>query len=172
MQPQIPFWFGEQYPYNETWECVQGDAFAAYIEMFCDCPTPVNITGWQFMFQVKESLDPDDPNLLGAVLWTAKGGECGITALIVVPAVTALIPDGRYAFDLKCRSPSQLVGTIRRGELNVLPTTSLELSLNQEVPPVGGGYPALPPQGSYPGLAALRQPAQTYIFPGWRQGYG
>lgn len=160
MQPQVPFWFGEQYPYNEVWEVIQGDALAAYIEMFCDCPTPVDVTGWQFMFEVKESLDPSDPNILCAVLWTARGGECGTTALIVIPKLTANIPDGRYAFDLKYRTPSQLVGTIRRGELNVLPTTNLELSYNQEVPPAGGGYPTLPVSSSY-------------LFPtSPKQGYG
>lgn len=159
---------GQQYPYNEEWECVQGDAMAFYIEMFCDCPTAVDISGWQFMFEVKEGLDPNDPNILAAVLWTAKGGECGVTALIVIPAVTALIPDGRYAFDLKYRTPSQLVGTIRRGELNVLPTTNLELSLNQEVPPIGGGADSLPPSGG--SYARLTVP--SYVYPGSKQGYG
>jgi hypothetical protein len=163
MQPQVPFWMGQQYLYNEVWEVVQGDALAAYIEMFCDCPTPVDISGWQFMFTVKESLDPDDPNVLCAVLWTSKGGECGMTALIVVPKLTAALPDGRYAFDLKYRTPSQLVGTIRRGELDVLPTANLELSFNQEVPPAGGGSigpatvgtPSLPIPPTYPGLPVV-----------------
>jgi hypothetical protein len=155
---------GEQYLYNESWEVVQGDALAAYIEMFCDCPTPVDISGWQFLFEVKESLDPDDPNILAAVLWTAKGGECGMTALIVIPKLTAAIPDGRYAFDLKYRTPSQLVGTIRRGELNVLPTTNLELSYNQEVPPAGGGSPGP--------VTLQRLPVPSFTYPGLTQGYG
>jgi hypothetical protein len=157
---------GEQYPYNEVWEVVQGDAIGAYIQMFCDCPTPVNISGWQFMFTVKESLDPNDPNVLCAVLWTCKGGECGLTALIVIPKLTANLPDGRYAFDLKYRTPSQLVGTVRRGELNVLPTAELELSYNQEVPPAGHGIAGLP----FPTQAS--SPVPPYTFPPWRQGYG
>lgn len=163
MQPNIPFWMGEQYPYNEDWEVIQGDALACYIEMFCDCPTPVNVSGWQFMFTVKESLDPTDPGNLCSVLWTAKGGECGVTALIVIPKLTANIPDGRYMYDLKYRTPSQLVGTIRRGWLNVLPAAELELSYNQEVPPIGGGADSLP-------KAALSMPAYTY--PDYRAGYG
>ena len=166
MQPQTPFWMGETGEYqNEVWECVQGDAFAAYVQLFCDCPTLVDITGWQFMFEVKESLDPNDPNILGSVLWTETNGGRGITALVVVPKVTAMIPDGRYAFDLKYRTPSQLVKTIRRGEWLSLPTAELELSYNQEVPPAGGGWPSLPglpPTGYY----ALVVP-QSH-----RQGYG
>ena len=81
--------------------------------------------------------------VLLSVLWTAKGGECGVTALIVTPKLTAVLPDGRYMFDFKYRTPSALVSTIARGELNVLPTNNLELSYNQEVPPIGGGadYP-------------------------------
>jgi hypothetical protein len=163
MQPNVPFWMGEQFQGNEAWEVVQGDAFGAYIEMFCDCPTPVDISGWQFMWEVKESLDPDDPNVVGAVIWTTKGGECGMTALVVIPAVTANIPDGRYAFDLKYRTPSGFVATIRRGELSVLPSTNIEFSLDQKVPPVGGGAPALP-----------TEPARTnYSFPtNYREGYG
>jgi hypothetical protein len=129
-----PFWQGN-FQNNVLWEVIQGDAMAYYIELFCECPTPVNINGWQFMFEVKESLDPEDPNVLLAVLWTCMGGECGLTALIVIPKLTALLPDGRYAFDLKYRTPSGLVTTVARGQLNVLPTTTLELSFGQEVPP-------------------------------------
>ena len=136
MIPTRPFWMGESLSeLNETWEVIQGDALTYYIEMFCDCPMVVNINGYQFAFTVKSSMDPDDPDVLCEVLWTCFGGECGVTALIVIPKLTATLPDGSYAFDVKYRSPSGLVGTIRRGLLNVLPTTSLQLSLNQEVPP-------------------------------------
>jgi hypothetical protein len=161
-QPAQPFWMGD-FPGNESWEVIQGDAFAAYIEMFCDCPDAVDISGWQFMLEIKESLDPDDPNVLGAVIWTAKGGECGVTALILIPAVTANIPDGSYAFDLKYRTPSGLVATIRRGEFNILPSTNTEFSLDQKVPPEGGGAPVLP---IHPARAADSFPIN------YRQGYG
>jgi hypothetical protein len=154
---------GQQYQGNETWEVVQGDSLGFYVEMFCDCPDVIDITGWQFMWEVKEGLDPDDPNVLGAVIWTERGGECGMTALVIIPAVTANIPDGRYAFDLKCRTPSGFVTTIRRGELNVLPSTNIEFSLDQKVPPVGGGAPSLPTE---PARAADAFPTN------YRQGYG
>jgi hypothetical protein len=130
---------------NESWEVIQGDTLAYYIYMFCDCPTPVDISGYQFDFQVKESMDPDDPNVMCEVLWTEERGACGITALIVLPNLTAAMPDGRYAFDLKSRSPSGLVGTLRRGELNVLPSTNLDLSLGLEVPPAPWQPPPMYP---------------------------
>jgi hypothetical protein len=168
MQPYVPFWMGRQYPYNEQWEVIQGDAFAAYIEMFCDCPTPVNINGWQFMFEIKDSFDASDPNIWASVLWTsAAGGECGVTALIVIPALTAAIPDGSYVFDLKYRTPSQLVQTIRRGPFNILPAVELELSLNQEVPPAGGGASSMLSPAVSPSVLTA-----TYAYPSYRQGYG
>src|SRR5215475_13287933 len=117
VQPTRPFWQGG-FP-NSAWELIQGDALAFYIEMFCDCPNPVDITGWQFMFTVKESLDPTDPNNLCSVLWTETKGACGVTALIVIPKLTATIPERVYAFDLKYRTPSNLVQTIERGTLTV-----------------------------------------------------
>jgi hypothetical protein len=153
MQPTQPFWMGQQFPNNDSWEVVQGDALAYYIQMFCDCPTVVDITGYQFQFEVKESMDPDDPNELLEVLWTSMRGECGITALIVIPKLTAALPDGRYAFDLKARSPSGIVSTLKRGDIAVLPSVNLELSLGLEVPPIPGSQPppAQPPTGYYYG---------------------
>jgi hypothetical protein len=132
-QPIRPFWMG-QFP-NTYWEVVQGDCMAYYIEMFCDCPTVVDITGYQFQFEVKESMDPQADELL-EVLWTSLRGECGITALIVIPKLTAALPDGRYAMELRARSPSGLVTTLERGDFGVLPAVNLELSAGLEVPPV------------------------------------
>jgi hypothetical protein len=118
---------------------------AWYVQMFCECEGPVDITGWQFMYKIKESLDPDDPNILLAVLWTEKNGTCGITSLIIIPKLSAAVPDGRYAWDFKYRTPSGFVSTIRRGIIDILPTTDLELAENLEVPPIGGGNTSLPP---------------------------
>jgi hypothetical protein len=149
MIPQQPFWMGQQQKYNDCWEVIQGDALAYYLEMFCDCPNVIDITGYQFVFQIKDSLDPDDPNVLCEVLWTAQGSWCGITALIVLPKLTATIPDGRYAFDCKYRTPSGLVGTVRRGTINVLPSSNLDFSLNKEVPPIGWTPPISEPPHPY-----------------------
>ena len=159
-----PHWMGS-FP-NTTWEVIQGDALCYYIEMFCDCPTPVDISGYQFDFQVKESMDPFDPNILCEVLWTTKGGECGVTALIVVPKLTATIPDGLYAFDLKYRTPSGMVQTLQRGELNVLPSTNLDLSLGKEVPPVGSAPP--PAQPAPPGYGYERAIAGYQYLRGYQ----
>lgn len=150
MFPTRPFWMGE-FP-NSRMEVIQGDSLAYYIQMFCDCPSPVNISGWQFDWEVKDSMDPQDPNVVAEVLWTCLNGQCGLTALIVIPAVTAEIPDGIYAWDLKYRTPSGLVKTLQRGQLDVLPSVCLDFSLGQEVPPANMRTPppaALPPQGGY-----------------------
>ena len=134
-QPMRPFWMGDDPDQiNERWSVVQGDYLAFYIELFCECPDPVDITHYQFMFTVRESLDPEDPNLMINTLWTEDQGNCGLTALVVQPGDTAECPPGRYWFDLKYRTPSGLVKTIRRGELEVLPTAELELSKGLEVP--------------------------------------
>lgn len=134
-QPLRPFWMGD-FRENMRWEIVQGDCLAYFIALFCECPMTPDITDWTFVFTVKASLDPNDPNILGQVIWSEQHGLCGWTALIWLPEFTALVPPGRYAFDLKYRTRSTaLTQTIARGELDVIPTSDLSLSQPHEIPP-------------------------------------
>jgi hypothetical protein len=105
-----------------------------------------DITNWTFLFTVKASMDPSDPNDLAQVIWNEQHGACGYTALIVLPYQTSVLPAGSFAFDLKYRTPSTaLVQTIRRGELDILPSTNTDLSPLGEIPPpiVGPPYNVL-----------------------------
>lgn len=134
-QPVRPFWMGD-FQQNMRWELVQGDCLAYFIALFCECPMTPDITDWTFVFTVKASLDPDDPNILGQVIWSEQHGLCGWTALIWLPEFTRLVPPGRYAFDVKYRTRStMLTQTIARGELDVIPTSDLTLSQPGEIPP-------------------------------------
>lgn len=121
---------------NMRWSVIQGDCLAYFIALFCECPMTPDITNWTFVFTVKASLDPEDPNILGQVIWSEQHGLCGWTALIWLPQYTRLVPPGRYAFDLKYRTRStMLTQTIARGELDVIPTSDLTLSQPHEIPP-------------------------------------
>jgi len=128
-----------EYYDNSLWQVVQGDALCYFTELYCQCPMVPDITGYQFQYTVKASLDPSDPNILAQVLWTELHGACGWTCLIVIPDLTSQIPVGRYAFDYKYRTPSNLVFTIARGELDVLPTSDIQLSEGVKVPPATQG---------------------------------
>lgn len=140
-QPVRPFWMGD-YRENMRWELIQGDCLAYFIQLFCECPLVPDITNYTFIFTVKESLDPNDPNILGQVIWNEQHGACGYTCLIWLPQYTQLVPPGRYAFDLKYRTRStMLVQTIARGELDVIPTSDLTLSPAGEIPPPIAGPP-------------------------------
>jgi hypothetical protein len=126
-QPVRPFWMGDDQD-NTQIEFIQGDAFGAYVVFPCNCFTP-NITNYIFLFTIKASMDPEDPNTLLQTAWNEQNGGCGITALIVLPSLTSQVPEGRYAFDLKYQGPSGLtVVTCKRGQANVLPSTNLNLS--------------------------------------------
>jgi hypothetical protein len=128
-----------EYYANSLWQVVQGDALCYFTELFCQCPMVPDITGYQFFFIVKASLDSNDPNTLLAVLWTELHGACGYTCLIVIPDLTSQLPVGRFAFDYKYRTPSNLVTTIARGELDVLPSSNVVLSEGILVPPATSG---------------------------------
>jgi hypothetical protein len=144
-QPLRPAWMGD-FEHNERWEVIQGDALVYFIELFCGCPMIPDITNWTFLFTVKASMDPSDPNDLAQVIWNEQHGACGYTALIVLPYQTSVLPAGSFAFDLKYRTPSTaLVQTIRRGELDILPSTNTDLSPLGEIPPpiVGPPYNVL-----------------------------
>jgi hypothetical protein len=121
---------------NMRWEVVQGDCLAYFIALFCECPMVPDITNWTFVFTVKASLDPTDPNILGQVIWNEQHGLCGWTALIWLGQYTMNVPPGRYAFDLKYRTRSTVLSqTIARGELDVIPSSDLTLSQAHEIPP-------------------------------------
>jgi hypothetical protein len=153
-QPVRPFWMGD-FRENMRWEVVQGDCLAYFIALFCECPMTPDITDWTFVFTVKASLDPNDPNTLGQVIWNEQHGLCGWTALIWLPQYTQNVPPGRYAFDLKYRTRSTvLTQTIARGELDVIPTSDLTLSQPHEIPPPLPG-PAI--------AAATRQNVQAQL---------
>jgi hypothetical protein len=140
-QPVRPFWMGD-YRQNMRWEVVQGDCLAYFIALFCECPMTPDITDWTFVFTVKASLDPADPNILSQVIWTEQHGLCGWTCLIWLPEQTMNVDPGRYAFDLKYRTRSTLLTqTIARGELDVLPTSDLTLAQPDVIPPPLPGLP-------------------------------
>lgn len=133
-QPVRPFWMGDSQN-NLHWEVVQGDCLAYFIALFCECPMTPDITNWTFVFTVKQSLDPNDA-ILSQVIWNEQHGACGYTALIWLPEQTMLVPEGRYAFDLKYRTRStMLVETIARGQLDVIASSDLTLSPPGEIPP-------------------------------------
>jgi hypothetical protein len=136
-QPVAPFWMGDtEYYENMLWQVVQGDYLAYFIEMFCECPLVPDITDYCFYLSVRAGMDPNDPELC-ATVWNENQGQCGCTALIILPYYTAQIPVGRYAFDLKYMSPSGLVRTFARGELDVLPGTNTAFSqINEVAPPI------------------------------------
>jgi len=122
---------------NERWQVVQGDTLAFFIEVFCDCPMTPDVTGYSFYFVVKASMDPTDPTNLLVTAWTEYHGACGWTALIVLGDLTAQVPEGRYAFDCKSRSPGGVVQTMKRGEIDFLPSTNIDLSSGTVIPPPG-----------------------------------
>jgi hypothetical protein len=137
-QPVRPFWMGD-FEQNMLWSVIQGDALCYFIQLFCGClstgASAPDITNYVFLFTIKPSLDPSDPNMLLQVIWNAQHGTCGATALIVLPSQTALLPSGRYAFDLKYRTPSgMLIQTIARGEIDVLPSTNFDLAAGIPLP--------------------------------------
>jgi hypothetical protein len=137
-QPVQPFWMGNSEVYeNELWQVVQGDTLAFFIEVFCDCPMTVDVTGYSFYFLVKASMDPTDPTNLLVTAWTEYHGACGWTALIILGELTAQVPSGRYAFDCKSRSPGGVVQTMKRGEIDFLPSTNIDLSTGVVIPPPG-----------------------------------
>jgi hypothetical protein len=126
-QPVRPFWMGDCQN-NMLLEFIQGDAFGRYVVFPCDCFTP-NITNYLFLFTIKASMDPADPDTLLQTIWTEQNGGCGITALILLPSLTSQVPEGRYAFDLKYQTPSgYVVQTCARGQVNVLSSTNTTLS--------------------------------------------
>lgn len=138
-QPVRPFWMGDDFQQNMRWSCIQGDAFAYFIQFLCSClstGTPPDVTNYVFLFTIKASLDPSDPNTLGQVIWNEQHGSCGYTALIVLPNITAAIPCGRYAFDLKYMTPSGMITvTFARGEIDILPSSNTTLSALVPLPP-------------------------------------
>jgi len=140
-QPVSPYWMGDGEVYcNERWEVVQGDTLAFFIQLFCDCPTLVpDITGYTFAFVVKASLDSTDPNELLIIAWTEYHGACACTVLVAMPQQTASLPAGRYAFDVKYRTPGGSITTLKRGELDVLPSTNIDMAGFGFVPPPNPG---------------------------------
>jgi hypothetical protein len=138
-QPMRPAWMGD-FCENMRWSVVQGDALAYFIQFLCSCLSTgalaPDVTNYVFLFTVKASLDPLDPNTLAQVVWNEQHGTCGYTALIVLPNITAALPAGNYAFDLKYMTPSAyLTTTFARGELDVLPGTNTTLSAMVPLPP-------------------------------------
>lgn len=140
-QPVRPFWMGDDFQQNMRWSVIQGDALAYFIQFLCGCLSTgtqaPNVSNYVFLFTIKASMDPTDPNTLGQVIWNEQHGSCGYTCLIVLPNITAAIPPGRYAFDLKYMTPSAMFTvTFGRGEIDVLPSTNTTLAAMVPLPPV------------------------------------
>ena len=137
-QPVRPVWMGE-FQQNMRWSVVQGDALAYFIQFLCGCLSTgaqaPDVSNYIFLFTIKASMDPLDPNTLGQVIWNEQHGTCGYTCLIVLPNITAALPAGCYAWDLKYMTPSaMLTTTFARGELDVLPSTNTELAAMVPLP--------------------------------------
>lgn len=141
-QPVRPAWMGD-FQQNLSWSVIQGDALAYFIQFLCGCLSTgaqaPDVTNYVFLFTVKASLDSTDPNTLAQVIWNEQHGSCGYTCLIVLPNVTAYLPPGRYAFDLKYMTPSgMLTTTFARGTLEVLPSTNTDFSTLMPLPTLAG----------------------------------
>lgn len=139
-QPVRPVWMGDDFQQNMRWSVIQGDALAYFIQFLCGCLSTgtraPDVSNYVFLWTCKASMDPLDPNTLGQVVWNEQHGTCGYTALIILPNITAAIPAGRYAWDLKYQTPSaMLTTTFARGEIEILPTTNTEFAAMVPLPP-------------------------------------
>lgn len=99
-------------PERYNLEGYRGDAISHGFRFLNDNGTPENLTGKTIIAQVRTNTKLDAPLLFAFTVSvpTPTSGEVTLTAL---PAVTAAIPEGSYAYDIQIGDTTRLYGTYR-----------------------------------------------------------
>lgn len=114
---------GDSYtdPFNVQEEIRCGDSLL-YAMQFSNGTGPTDITGFNFIYTVKNSRDDLD---VDAVLQTkyaapagidSQGGQLAFEA--ITPDQGSVVPPANYVFDLRYKTPANQVATLSEGTIN------------------------------------------------------
>lgn len=82
---------------------------------------PLNITGYEYWFTMKKSIDSPDPGEVQVVVTPSEeNASSGILDITVSHYNTSNIPTGNYYYDLQQIAPSTEIKTILLGKVKVV----------------------------------------------------
>lgn len=100
----------------------QGTTFETSIDLTNDDGTAINVTNYTFQSQIRKSYYSSNPT--ANITVTIVDAPNGNVKLSMTAANTANVPAGRYLYDLKMTSNSNVITRILEGIITVTPQVS------------------------------------------------